>query len=750
MAVVINGNNGISYDDTGIQYYGTGNDLAIRFDGTDAIINEAGSGDLKLQSGGTTKLTIGSGVSLNADLSTNGNDINFGDNDKAQFGASNDLQIYHDGSNSFIVDGGTGNLYLQADNYLTVRKNDGSKTAAAFNTDGEVTLKYDNASKLATTSTGIDVTGTVTADQYDNDEALPTIRPSLLLDFANSKTLDPRITFTRASTATYYDGKTHTKAEENLQVYSEEFDNSAWFKSNITVTANNTTAPDGTTTADLLTISSTAVTAFYDYFSGGVAGETICSVYAKAGTKDVLQFSCNVANWGFDKRANFDLTNGVLGTVDSNMNAEITNVGNGWYRCSVRPDGTKAEGQNLWIIVDSTTSNREAPTTAGTMYVWGAQVETRDSSVTTPTAYTPTTSQPITNYIPKLMTAASGVARFDHDSITKESKGLLIEEQRTNYYPSSTDWSSNITVGNNSYTETAVGFDGEVDSAIVKTSLVASNDYVLLSGVSVTNGTTYTISVWVKMISGTVSNFIGKFYSPHVSFSSMTPVNKADINGETWVRIWAYGTSTYTGNTNITLAGYDSTPSTQIAYYGPQVEIGSFPTSYIPTSGSTVTRSADSASMTSTNFSDWYNGDGGTTYFEASPNGTTYGSIFSYQKDGSGENATELYYPHGSGNDQIRFSVRSNGAWTRILNVDDSLFTTDFNAKVALVLMRDDIAFTSLGKTPATGTGAIADYTELNFNSTRLDVKNWNGTIKKFAFYPARLSNATLQALTES
>ena len=46
----------------------------------------------------------------------------------------------------------------------------------------------------------------------------PDIKPALLLDFANTKRLDPRITFTRASPATYYDGKTTAKAEENLFV----------------------------------------------------------------------------------------------------------------------------------------------------------------------------------------------------------------------------------------------------------------------------------------------------------------------------------------------------------------------------------------------------------------------------------------------------------------------------------------------------------------------------------------------------
>jgi hypothetical protein len=79
----------------------------------------------------------------------------------------------------------------------------------------------------------------------------PTISPSLSLDFANVQALDPRITFTRASTATYYGTRT-ALAEQNLLLYSQEFDNAAWTKTSTTVTANSTTAPDGTTTADTL------------------------------------------------------------------------------------------------------------------------------------------------------------------------------------------------------------------------------------------------------------------------------------------------------------------------------------------------------------------------------------------------------------------------------------------------------------------------------------------------------------------
>jgi hypothetical protein len=103
----------------------------------------------------------------------------------------------------------------------------------------------------------LDANGDVKSGALDNvtNAVAPTrhsIRPSLNLDFANSKVLDPRITFTRASNATYYDGYTSVKAEENLIKYSQEFDNAVWVKSQSAITANNIAAPDGTQTADKL------------------------------------------------------------------------------------------------------------------------------------------------------------------------------------------------------------------------------------------------------------------------------------------------------------------------------------------------------------------------------------------------------------------------------------------------------------------------------------------------------------------
>jgi len=94
--------------------------------------------------------------------------ITLPDNKKAIFGTGSDLSIFHDGANSFIDDSGTGNLYIRANN-LWLQKYTG-ETFIKGVADAEVTLYHNNQPKLATTSTGIDVTGTVTADNEINIE----------------------------------------------------------------------------------------------------------------------------------------------------------------------------------------------------------------------------------------------------------------------------------------------------------------------------------------------------------------------------------------------------------------------------------------------------------------------------------------------------------------------------------------------------------------------------------------------------
>jgi hypothetical protein len=136
-----------------------------------AAINDDANYNSTLTTALATKLPLAGGT-LTGNLS-------FGDNDQAIFGAGSDLQIYHDGSNSYIRETGTGNLNISADQ-LRVLNASNNEIKAAFTTDGAVDLYHNNALKLATTSTGASVTGSLAV----SDAA--TTRTNLDVDQAGS------------------------------------------------------------------------------------------------------------------------------------------------------------------------------------------------------------------------------------------------------------------------------------------------------------------------------------------------------------------------------------------------------------------------------------------------------------------------------------------------------------------------------------------------------------------------------------
>jgi len=119
-----------------------------------------------------------------ADISFGAN-MSFGDNNKAIFGAGSDLQIYHNGAHSYIDDVGGGVLIIQTDG-SNVSINSTGKNMGVFTKDAEVTLYYNNSPKIATTSTGVDVTGTITGDDIIlSDASSPNIT---LTDTTNTLT----------------------------------------------------------------------------------------------------------------------------------------------------------------------------------------------------------------------------------------------------------------------------------------------------------------------------------------------------------------------------------------------------------------------------------------------------------------------------------------------------------------------------------------------------------------------------------
>jgi hypothetical protein len=175
---------------TGISTSGTYPNFTITNDSPDQTVSLTGAGATSISgtypnftitsTDNNTTYTAGTGITLTgtefsigqsvattdsptfAGLTTTA-DVSFGDSDKAIFGADSDLQIYHDGSNSFVRDAGTGNLRLQGTN-LFLQNAGGTKNYLGAINSGAVTLYHDNAAKLATTSTGIEVTGQVITD----------------------------------------------------------------------------------------------------------------------------------------------------------------------------------------------------------------------------------------------------------------------------------------------------------------------------------------------------------------------------------------------------------------------------------------------------------------------------------------------------------------------------------------------------------------------------------------------------------
>lgn len=441
----------------------------------------------------------------------------------------------------------------------------------------------------------------------------PSIRPSLLLDFANTKQLDPRITYSRASTGTYYGGKTTAVAEQNLFPYGSNITATNWsFVNNAAFASTSaTTAPDGTTTAFKVTSRTTGTgIAVADWSIGGVFPRTY-SIYAKAAEYNYLVLGGTDSVNG---NCVFDVSGGTVFSTGTNYTASITSVGNGWYRCVCT--ATAGAGLNYFAVgTSSDGSISNAMTTGSGVYIWGAQLEQRSSV----TAYTPTTTAPITNYIPALQTAAAGVPRFDHDPITGESKGFLIEEQRTNLLTYSQEFDNAVWTKQRSTVtaNAAIAPDGTLTADKIIEDLTSGEHRVYSPQVGAgTSAMTWSVRAkagersWIALRGDTgtrVANFnlttgvVGTVLGTGVT-SSMTPLGNgwylcsmqattSNANERYVINIGNADTGTGPAGFSYTGDGYSG-----IYIWGAQLEAGSFATSYIPTVASQVTRSADAQS----------------------------------------------------------------------------------------------------------------------------------------------------------
>jgi hypothetical protein len=162
------------------------------------------------------------------------------------------------------------------------------------------------------------------------------------------------------------------EARTNLFWWSQQF-NTTWSATGLTVTVDQTVAPDGTTTADLLTASATTA----DINQSMTASSSVAivqSVYAKKGTSDWCYLTSEDTTPAGTPKAYFNLATGSVGTIESPLTAAtIQAVGSGWYRCTVgRVSGSGTHRLRIGIC----NADASATVTVGrTIYAWGGQGE---------------------------------------------------------------------------------------------------------------------------------------------------------------------------------------------------------------------------------------------------------------------------------------------------------------------------------------------------------------------------------------
>jgi hypothetical protein len=217
----------------------------------------------------------------------------------------------------------------------------------------------------------------------------------------------------------------------NLQTWSEQHDNAAWAKLNLTIIANQATSPSGYQDADLAH-PSTGVTNDQNYNSQTKFGLTIGASYTQSVFLKSAGFTWAVVdNMDGGSGAWFNLVTGTVGTVTAGSTAKIENYGNGWYRCSVTsaPSGTTGYGDYRLASANGN-DNVTASGTSG-IYAWGFQLEAGAYA----TSYIPTLGTSVTRVadaasktgISSLIGQTEGTIFFEVDKTTRTDNDYRIQ-----------------------------------------------------------------------------------------------------------------------------------------------------------------------------------------------------------------------------------------------------------------------------------------------------------------------------------
>ena len=578
--------------------------------------------------------------------------------------------------------------------------------------------------------------------------------PTLDLLFAADKSLTaytgPTPSFSRASGGFYYNSSGLLSwSTYNFVASSENATHPSWNKINLaTPTAIGTVAG---TSAIAWNIAADTTNNFHRVEfvnAGSITNGMSFSFYAKANGETLL-FCEIVCDAGF--AVTFNLANGTFSTPSGGATATMTNVGNGWYKCSIYKSFTSSFVIPLLY-----------PRTGVTAYIGDGTSGVLLSMVQLEKKPTPS------DYV-KTTGSANSAPRFNHvyNGSSWVSKGLLIEEQRTNNLLQS-----------NSFSTTWVALDGAVVANSGTSPDGTNNAWKLneLATTTASHGIYQTLTIpggactwsifakagersWLQFLAyNSTTNFPTWFNLSNGTIGTNAAGNTATITpvGNGWYRCsltrsaGATYAQIYTANGDNN-ASYLGQVGNGIYIYGAQVETGSFPTSYIPTTTAAVTRSADVCQITGADFSGFWNASEGSFAVE-------YDRLANHNAGNT--SIWTLTFTNGSTSYIDNFAATPGGG---VFNDYSSIYRTGSQQAAAFVtsLAGGVVAKSAVGWkindfSASFNGGAVQtdNSVDVPVGINRLNIGMANsayflcGHIVRLRYYPTRLPNATLQVLS--
>ncbi len=695
-------------------------DFTIQHDGTNSAINNT-TGSLLFQNNGSSSAWINSSgvIYTNNDIiiqTANGNNIlldksdnllRFGDSVLARFGNDNDLEMYHTGSTGYIKNT-TGTLYIQDDSNIIIGSVTGSETGAKYIYNDAYELYHNNILSLRTDANGIRVLGPeggvgqieLFADEGD--------------DNADKWRIQATASGSNFSIQNYVNGSWETSVKATGNSHTELYHgDELMFRTNA----------DGAE--------------FFD-------SDNNCNVY----------FTCNGTRRGY---IFVDATNGgKIGFMDSQNHWLISGTKNSsvdLYHDNTLRLQTSSTGIEVTGEVAAT---QDYPNFRPVLDFNFAAVKKLDPRFT----YYRTGPASYIDEFGKVVLVGADTPRFDHDPLTRESKGLLIEESRTNLIPNSFDrgtWSTGsggATVTRNAGTapdgtETATKIlsannDIDVNPQVGPASAGATGQ------ISISGSTTYTLSIWAKASTtaqvGNNFKVRWKRVQGDAAFAETTFALTAN-----WTR---YSTTATTAANNSTIACYlGGVSGSEALVWGAQLEAGSYVTSNIPTYGASVTRGAETVTIEGEDFSDFYNQEEGTLLLSASyieDNRT--GGIVTIDDTSNTSEYTEVGYRAGGGSSgTVGSYIRTDAGNDQYYKGFTSSATQGNEFKVALAYKDNDYASSVNGQTVDTDTSGTTSkvYDRLRFNHVdSVSPPIASSYIRRFMYYSKRLPNGQVVTLT--